>query len=95
MPNSPISTSGLNRNPQNIYIYSSGYDPAPSLTSNYFSIFEIASIKETDNAVFGYHGVAIVANGISSIKALQTENSLNETETRPSDFSAGADSTLL
>ena len=44
MPNSPISTSGLNRNPRNIHIYSSGYDPAPSLTSNYFSIFEIASI---------------------------------------------------
>jgi hypothetical protein len=46
MPISPISASGLNRNPQNIYIYSSGYDPAPSLTSNYFSIFEIASIKD-------------------------------------------------
>ncbi len=26
----PISVSGLDRNPQNIYIYSSGYDPAPS-----------------------------------------------------------------
>ena len=39
----PISASGLNRNPQNIYIYSSGYDSAPSLTSNYFSIFEMAS----------------------------------------------------
>jgi hypothetical protein len=45
MPNSPISSSGLNRNPRNIYIYSSGYDPAPSLTSNYFSIFEIPSNK--------------------------------------------------
>ena len=44
MPNSPISTSGLNRNPQNITIYSSGYDPTPSLTSNHFSFFEIASI---------------------------------------------------
>ncbi len=30
MPNSPISASGLNRNPRNIYIYSSGYDSAPS-----------------------------------------------------------------
>jgi hypothetical protein len=39
----PISASDLNRNPQNINIYSSGYDPAPSLTSNYFSIFEMAS----------------------------------------------------
>jgi hypothetical protein len=43
MPNSPISSSGLNRNPQNIAIYSSGYDTVPSLTSNYFSIFEIAT----------------------------------------------------
>ncbi len=43
MPNRPISASGLERNPQNIYIYSSGYDPAPSLISNYFSIFEMAS----------------------------------------------------
>jgi hypothetical protein len=64
MPNSSISSSGLNRNPRNIYIYSSGYlkkpnrlfhkkNPrpavgilqilAPALTSNYFSIFEIAS----------------------------------------------------
>ena len=43
MPNRPISASGLDRNPQNIYIYSSGYDPAPSLTSDYFSVFEIAS----------------------------------------------------
>jgi hypothetical protein len=63
-PNSPISASGLNRNPRNINIYSSDYlkkpkrlfhkmNPrpavgihqilAPSLTSNYFSIFEIAS----------------------------------------------------
>ena len=47
MPNSPISASGLNRNPQNIYIYSSGYDPTPSLTSNHFSIFEIASILKS------------------------------------------------
>jgi hypothetical protein len=39
----PISASGLNRTPQNIYIYSCGYDPAPSLTSNHFSIFEMAS----------------------------------------------------
>ena len=43
MPNGPISTSGLNRNPQNIYIYSSGYDSTPSLTSNHFSIYEIPS----------------------------------------------------
>jgi len=43
MPNSSISASGLNRNPQNINVYSCGYNPAPSLTSNYFSIFEIAS----------------------------------------------------
>ena len=42
MPNSPISASGLNRNPRNIAIYSSGYAPAPSLTLNYFSVFEIA-----------------------------------------------------
>ena len=42
-PNGPISTSGLNRNPRNMYIYSSGYDPVPSLTSNHFSIFEMAS----------------------------------------------------
>ncbi len=42
-PNSPISAFGLNRNPRNIYIYSSGYDFAPALTSDYFSIFEIAS----------------------------------------------------
>jgi len=41
MPNSPISTSGLNPNPQNIHIYSSGYNSAPSLISNYFSIFEM------------------------------------------------------
>ncbi len=39
----PISAFGLNRNPRNIYIYSSGYDFAPALTSDYFSIFEIAS----------------------------------------------------
>jgi len=32
---------------------------------------EASIINDTDNAVFGYHGVAIVANGISSIKALQ------------------------
>ncbi len=50
MPNSPISTSGLNRNPQNIYIYSSGYDSTPSLTSNYFSIFEMASGKSTSKS---------------------------------------------
>jgi hypothetical protein len=43
MPNSSISVSGLNRNPQNINIYSSGYDPSPSLTSSHFSIFETAS----------------------------------------------------
>jgi hypothetical protein len=43
MPNGSISASGLNRNPQNIYIYSSGYDPTPFLTSNNFSIFEMAS----------------------------------------------------
>ena len=43
MPNSPISVSGLNRNPRNINIYSSGYNPSPSLTSNYFSNFEMAS----------------------------------------------------
>ena len=43
MPNGPISASGLNRNPRNITIYSSGYDTAPSLTSNHFSIFEMAS----------------------------------------------------
>jgi hypothetical protein len=35
--------SGLNRNPQNIQIYSSGYDSSPSLNSNHFSIFEMAS----------------------------------------------------
>jgi len=46
MLNSPISACGLNRNPQNIYTYSSGYDPAPSLISNHFSIFEMASIKK-------------------------------------------------
>ena len=45
MLNGPISASGLNCNPRNIHIYSSGYDPAPSLTSNHFSIFEIASIE--------------------------------------------------
>ena len=45
VPNGPISMSGLNRNPRNIDIYSSGYDPAPSLTSNNFSVFEIASNK--------------------------------------------------
>ena len=45
MPNGPISASGLNRNPQNIYIYSSGYDSTPSLISNHFSIFEMASTK--------------------------------------------------
>ena len=43
MPNGPISASGLNRNPRNITTYSCGYDPTPSLTSNHFSIFEIAS----------------------------------------------------
>jgi len=43
MPNGPISVSGLNRNPRNIHIYYSGYDPALSLTSNHFSIFEMAS----------------------------------------------------
>jgi len=35
--------TALNRNPQNIYIYSSDYNPAPFLTSNHFSIFEMAS----------------------------------------------------
>jgi len=44
MPNGPISASGLNRNPRNITTYSCGYDPAPSLTSNHFSVFEMASI---------------------------------------------------
>ena len=48
MPDRPISASGLNRKPQNIYIYSYGYDSAPSLTSNYFSIFETASILILD-----------------------------------------------
>jgi hypothetical protein len=43
--NGPISLSGLNRNPQNISIYSSGYDSAPSSTSNHFSNFEMASNK--------------------------------------------------
>jgi len=43
MPNVLISAFGLNRNPQNIFIYSCGYDPSPSLTSNHFSIFEMAS----------------------------------------------------
>ena len=43
MPNRPITASGLNRNPQNTYMYSSGYESAPSLTSNNFSIFEMAS----------------------------------------------------
>jgi hypothetical protein len=43
MPNGPSSASGLNRNPQNIYIYSSGYVSAPSLISNHFSIFEMTS----------------------------------------------------
>jgi hypothetical protein len=52
MPNSPISASGLNRNPQNIYIYSSGYDPTPSLISNYFSIFEIASSQSKGTIIF-------------------------------------------
>jgi hypothetical protein len=50
MPNGPISASGLNRNPQNIYIYSSGCDSAPFLTSNHFSIFETTSNPE------GSHG---------------------------------------
>ncbi len=45
MPNSPISTFGLNRNPRNINIYSSGYDSTPSSTSNYFSILEMPSIR--------------------------------------------------
>jgi hypothetical protein len=35
--------SGSNRNPQNIHIYSCGYDPSPSLTLNHFPIFEIGS----------------------------------------------------
>jgi hypothetical protein len=48
MPNGSISSSGLNRNPQNIDIYSSGYESAPSLTSNHFSIFEMASIISID-----------------------------------------------
>ena len=48
MPNSPISASGSNRNPQNIYIYYSGYDSVPSLTSNYFSIFEVVSNKNNN-----------------------------------------------
>ena len=52
MLNSSISSSGLNRNPQNIYIYSSGYDPAPSLTSSHFSIFEIASSNLDNRIVF-------------------------------------------
>ena len=43
MPNGPISASGLNHNPRNIIIYSSGYNSTPSLTSNHFPIFEIAS----------------------------------------------------
>ena len=43
MLNGPISAYSLNRNPRNIYIYSSGYDPALSLTSNHFSIYEMAS----------------------------------------------------
>jgi hypothetical protein len=46
MLNSSISASGLNRNPRNIRIYSSGYDPAPSLISNYFSILEMTSDKK-------------------------------------------------
>ena len=45
MSNGPISASGLHRNPQNIYIYSCGYDTAPSLTSNPFPIFEMVSTK--------------------------------------------------
>ena len=47
MPMGSISAFGLNRNPQNIDIYSSGYNPAPSLISHHFSIFESASKKYT------------------------------------------------
>ena len=39
----PISAPVLNRDPQNINIYSSGHDSTPFLTSDYFSIFEITS----------------------------------------------------
>lgn len=53
MLNSSISSSGLNRNPQNINIYSSGYDPLPSLTSNYFSIFKMPSISVKRWALVG------------------------------------------
>jgi hypothetical protein len=59
MPNSPISASGLNRNPQNIHIYSCGYDPTPSLTSNHFPIFEIASINPCKQASFSEDDRAI------------------------------------
>jgi len=52
MPNSPISAAGLNRNPQNIHIYSSGYAPAPFLTSNHFSIFLMASTKKKADIFF-------------------------------------------
>ena len=51
MPNSPISASDLNRNPQNIYIYSSGYDSSSSLILVNFSIFEMASIFIEDHGV--------------------------------------------
>lgn len=42
LPNDPISTSDLSLNPQNMFIYSSGYDTVSSLTSNHFSNFEMA-----------------------------------------------------
>ena len=45
MFNGSISASGSYRNPQNINIYSCGYDPSPSLISNHFPIFEIGSKK--------------------------------------------------
>ena len=35
-----------------MFIYSSGYDPSPSLTSNHFSIFEMASCNLIKIAVF-------------------------------------------
>jgi hypothetical protein len=68
MPNGPISTSGLNRNPRNIYIYSSGYDPAPSLTSNYFSILEITSSRVPYEAIFSFERPKSSSFDIKSIQ---------------------------
>ena len=59
MLNSSISASGLNRNPQNIRIYSSGFDPAPSLISNYFSILEMTSDKKGFKETFIGYGTVL------------------------------------